>query len=70
MPTNYTLQVCSVAEEGRLIVEIWLADELFAEVSGPPETANIRLYPPASKASWDIDLRALETMIEKAKAEL
>lgn len=68
---SLTIEITSPPDRDDLVAEIWVGDEMLAEVSlGGSNTAVVEFYPRQSGKPWIADLEEITEALNQAKQRL
>ena len=65
-----TVEIASPPDRERIVAEIWLDDEMIAEVNAETEKLVVELYPRPDGTAWIVDFDDLERALGAARSRL
>lgn len=70
MTGELRLVVASPPDREGVVVELWHADEMCAEVSNEKGELVLEVYPRAAGGSWQFDYECFQSAVTRAKSTL
>ena len=69
-PNPFTIEVASVVDRDDLVVEIWVGQELFAELRFASGSACLQVYPAPGGGRWELPPEELHAALQQARDKL
>lgn len=70
MGTHIEIIIASLPDRTRLVAEVWIDNQQFAEISQETADVLVELYPPTKDKMWKVDYQTLVNTLEDAKNKL
>lgn len=68
--TKYEISIASVPDRDYVVAEIWVEDNLFAEIRREDTGTFIEVYPHPTGQPWSLECDRLSSILSEANARL
>ncbi len=68
--TPFRVEIASLPDREDVVAEIWVGDELFAELRHESTAVSVQIYCPAALVHWDLRFADLTAALEDARKRL